>query len=159
TQTWAVIDEAGGWAPPPPTRDVSAHTDGEGFPGLRRAGGRGAATPRTAFEAGAPAHAARSRPPAPWESGGLPAARPARAGPPPRRPRPPRPAGGPPRRPAPAPGPGGAPGAPGPGRAPRRRAPGAGRPPRHRRAPPRGRQRRPALTPRPDRIADGTGSG
>jgi len=46
TQTWTVIDEGGGWSPPPPARDVSAHTDGEGFPGFRGAGGRVAAAPR-----------------------------------------------------------------------------------------------------------------
>jgi len=77
TQTWAVIDEAGGWSPPPPARDVSAHTDGEGFPGFRRADGRAAAAPRAAFESAAPAQEARSRQLAPWESGSLPAAPPA----------------------------------------------------------------------------------
>jgi hypothetical protein len=76
TQTWAVIDEAGGWSPPPPARDVSAHTDGEGFRGLGRAGGRAVAAPRTAFEAAAPAQEARSRQLAPWESGIMPAAGP-----------------------------------------------------------------------------------
>jgi len=101
TQTWAVIDEAGGWSPPPPARDVSAHTDGEGFPGLQRAGGQAAATPRAAFEAAASAQPARSRQFAPWESGSMPA-----AGPP----------GGGPVRTAPPAGPRGA--APGPGRAP-----------------------------------------
>ena len=44
TQTWAVIDDTGGWSPPPLARDVSAHTDGEGFPrnpaGGRARGGR-----------------------------------------------------------------------------------------------------------------------
>jgi hypothetical protein len=103
TQTWAVIDETGGWSPAPPTRDVSAHTDGEGFPGFRRADGRAAAA-RAAFEAAAPAQQARSRQLAPWESGSLPAAPP--AGPP-----------------------GAAPAAPGPGRAPAgtRRGPGGTR--------------------------------
>ena len=102
TQTWAVIDEAGGWSPPPPARDVSAHTDGEGFPGYRGAGGRAAAAPRAAPGA-APAQGARGRQLAPWESGSLPAT-------------------GPPGGPAPAAppaGPSGAPpAAPGPGRAP-----------------------------------------
>ena len=74
TQTWAVIEEAGGWSPPPPARDVSAHTDGEGFPGFRAAGPAAAAAPRAAFEAAAPPQAARSRQPAPWESGIMPAA-------------------------------------------------------------------------------------
>jgi len=81
TQTWAVIDEAGGWSPPPPTRDVSAHTDGEGFPGLRRPGGQATATPRAAFEAAAPAQTARGRQLAPWESGAMPAAGPPGGGP------------------------------------------------------------------------------
>jgi hypothetical protein len=112
TQTWAIIDDAGGWSPPPPTRDVSAHTDGEGFPGLRRSGGQAAAT-RAVFEAAAPAQAGRSRQPAPWESGGMPAAGPPSGGPattaPPAGPR-----GAPPA----APGRGGAPAAPGPGGAP-----------------------------------------
>ncbi|HXZ75643.1 MAG TPA: hypothetical protein VEH31_32890 [Streptosporangiaceae bacterium] len=104
TQTWAVIDEAGGWSPPPPARDVSAHTDGEGFPGFR-AGGP-AAAPRAAFEAAAPAQEARSRQLAPWESGVMPA-----TGPPTGRP----------ASTAPPAGPRGAPpGAPGPGRAPAR---------------------------------------
>jgi hypothetical protein len=110
TQTWAIIDDAGGWSPPPPTRDVSAHTDGEGFPGLRRSGGQAAAT-RAVFEAAAPAQAGRQ--PAPWESGGMPAAGPPSGGPattaPPAGPR-----GAPPA----APGRGGAPAAPGPGGAP-----------------------------------------
>src|SRR6185437_11892832 len=115
TQTWTVIDDAGGWSPPPPTRDVSAHTDGEGFPGLRRSGGRAAATARAAFEAAAPAQAqaGRSRQLAPWESGGMPAAGPPSGGAtttaPPAGPR-----GAPPA----APGPGGAPAASGPGGAP-----------------------------------------
>jgi hypothetical protein len=112
TQTWAIIDDAGGWSPPPPTRDVSAHTDGEGFPGLRRSGGQAAAT-RAVFEAAAPAQAGRSRQPAPWESGGMPAAGPPSGGAtttaPPAGPR-----GAPPA----APGRGGAPAAPGPGGAP-----------------------------------------
>src|SRR5207244_790994 len=30
TQTWAAIDYAGDWSPPPLSRDVSTHTDGEG---------------------------------------------------------------------------------------------------------------------------------
>jgi hypothetical protein len=112
TQTWAVIDEAGGWSPPPPARDVSAHTDGEGFPGLRRTGGQAAATARAAFEAAAPAQAARGRRLAPWESGGMPAAGPPSGGPATTA-RPAGPRGAPPA----APGPGVAP-LPGPGRAP-----------------------------------------
>ena len=103
TQTWAVIDEAGGWSPPPTARDVSAHTDGEGFPGFR-AGGRAAAAPRAAFEAAAPGQEARSRQLAPWESGVMTAAGP--------------PSGGPAPTASPA-GPRGAPpAAPGPGRPP-----------------------------------------
>ena len=100
TQTWAVIDEAGGWSPPPPARDVSAHTDGEGFPGVR-AGGRAAAAPRAAFDAAAPAQEARSRQLAPWESGVRPA-----AGPPGGGPAPTAPPVGPRRAPPAAPGPG-----------------------------------------------------
>jgi hypothetical protein len=131
TQTWAVIDDASGWSPPPPARDVSAHTDGEGFPGLQRAGGPAAATPRAAFEAAGPAQAARSRQLAPWESGGMPAVTAPPAG---LRGTPPA-APGPGGAPA-APGPGAAPGAPGPGRAPVGARPGpgatrgAGEPPR-----------------------------
>lgn len=68
TQTWAAIDYAGDWSPPPLSRDVSTHTDGEGFPRVRRAGGR-AAAPRAAFEAAAPpAPATRNRQSAPRES-------------------------------------------------------------------------------------------
>jgi hypothetical protein len=68
TQTWAAIDYAGDWSPPPLSRDVSTHTDGEGFPRVRQAGGR-AGAPRAAFEAAAgPAPTTRSRQPAPWES-------------------------------------------------------------------------------------------
>jgi hypothetical protein len=74
TQTWAVMDEGGGWSPPPSARDVSAHTDGEGFPGFRRADGPAAAAPRAAFETAAPVQEARSRQLAPWESGVMPAA-------------------------------------------------------------------------------------
>jgi hypothetical protein len=103
TQTWAIIDEAGGWSSPPPARDVSAHTDGEGFPGFRP-GGRAAAAPRAAFEAAAPAQDARGRQPAPWESGIMPAAGPTGAGPAPTA-APAGPRGAPP----PAPGPGRAP--------------------------------------------------
>jgi hypothetical protein len=44
TQTWAEMDEVAEWSPRPLARDVSAHTDGEGFPGVRRA----AAAPRAA---------------------------------------------------------------------------------------------------------------
>ena len=51
TQTWAVIDETGGWSPPPPARDVSAHTDGEGFPDS--AGGRAAPRRARAFSGSA----------------------------------------------------------------------------------------------------------
>jgi len=103
TQTWAVIDDAGGWSPPPPARDVSAHTDGEGFPGFRRAGGQAAATPRAAFEAAAPAQEARGRQLAPWESGAMPAAGPPAGGPAPGA------SAGPRGRAADAPGPGRAP--------------------------------------------------
>ena len=74
TQAWSVIDEGGGWSPPPPARDVSAHTDGEGFPGFQRAGGPAAAASRAAFEAAAPAQEARDRQLSPWESGVMPAA-------------------------------------------------------------------------------------
>jgi len=74
TQTWTVMDEGGGWSPPPSARDVSAHTDGEGFPGFRRAGGPAAAAPRAASETAAPVQEARSRQLAPWESGVMPAA-------------------------------------------------------------------------------------
>jgi len=63
TQTWAAIDDTGDWSPPPLARDVSAHTDGEGFPRVPRAEGR------AAFEAAAgPAPGVRQ--PAPWEAGG-----------------------------------------------------------------------------------------
>ena len=110
TQTWAVIDEAGGWSPPPTARDVSAHTDGEGFPGFR-AGGRAAAAPRAAFEAAAPAQEARSRQLAPWESGVMTAAGPPSGGPAPTAP-PAGPRGAPPAHRARA--------------GPRRRAPRAG---------------------------------
>ncbi|HKA96139.1 MAG TPA: hypothetical protein VKD66_07720 [Streptosporangiaceae bacterium] len=76
TQTWATIDETGDWAPPPLARDVSAHTDGEGFPRVRRADPR-AAAPRAAFEAAARAAAAGTaagvRQPAPWEAASPPA--------------------------------------------------------------------------------------
>jgi hypothetical protein len=63
TQTWAAIDYAGDWSPPPRSRDVSAHTDGEGFPRVRQAGGR-AGAPRAPFEpAAGPTPATRSRQP------------------------------------------------------------------------------------------------
>jgi hypothetical protein len=104
TQTWTIIDEADGWSPPPRARDVSAHTDGEGFPGFR-APGPAAAAPRAAFEAATPPQEADSRQLAPWESGIMPAAGP--------------PTGGGPAPTAPPSGPRGAPPtAPGPGRAP-----------------------------------------
>jgi hypothetical protein len=106
TQTWTVIDEAGGWSPPPPARDVSAHTDGEGFPGFRT-GGRAAAAPRAAFEAAAPAQEARSRRLAPWESGVMPAAGPPGGGPAPTAP-PAGPRGAPPAAPGPGRPPAGA---------------------------------------------------
>jgi hypothetical protein len=106
TQTWAVIDETGGWSPPPPARDVSAHTDGEGFPGLRP-GGRASAAPRAAFEAAAPAQEARSRQLAPWESGVMPAAGPPGGGPAPSAP-PAGPRGAPPAAPGPGRPPAGA---------------------------------------------------
>jgi hypothetical protein len=107
TQTWAVMDEGGGWSPPPPARDVSAHTDGEGFPGFRRAGGPAAAAPRTTFEAAAPAQEARDRQLAPWESGGMPAATAPGGGPAPTAP-PAGPRGAPPAAPGPGRTPAGA---------------------------------------------------
>jgi hypothetical protein len=82
TQTWAEMDEAAEWSSPPLARDVSAHTDGEGFPGVRRAAGAPRVA-RAAFEAAAPAQKPRGRQPLPWESGGLPAAGPPAAGRPP----------------------------------------------------------------------------
>ena len=107
TQTWAIIDEAGGWSPPPPARDVSAHTDGEGFPGFR-APGPAAGAPRAAFEAAAPPQEARGRQLAPWESGIMtPAGPPTGGGPAPTAP-PADPRGAPPT----APGPGRAPAGP-----------------------------------------------
>ena len=78
TQTWAEMDEAAEWSPPPLARDVSAHTDGEGFPRVRRPAG----PPNASFEAAAPAQKPRGRQPAPWESGSLPPAGPPAAGPP-----------------------------------------------------------------------------
>jgi hypothetical protein len=122
TQTWAVIDEVGGWSPPPLARDVSAHTDGEGFPGFRRADGRAAAAPRAAFEAAAPAQEARGRQLAPWESGRPPAAGPPGGGPPPA-----APPAGPRGAPRAAPGPGRAPGGTSRGASGRAAAPGARR--------------------------------
>ena len=112
TQTWAIIDQAGGWSPPPLARDVSAHTDGEGFPGVRRADGRAAAAPRAAFEAAASAPEARGRRLAPWESGGLP---------------PTAPPAGPRGAPPATPGPGRAPGGPGRGASGRAATPAARR--------------------------------
>jgi hypothetical protein len=85
---------------------VSAHTDGEGFPGFR-AGGRAAAAPRAAFEAAAPAQEARSRQLAPWESGVMPAAGPPGGGPAPSAP-PAGPRGAPPAAPGPGRPPAGA---------------------------------------------------
>ena len=75
TQAWAAMDDTGDWSPPPPARDVSAHTDGEGIPTVRRAGGRAAAAQRTAFEAATSSPDTRSRQLAPWESGNLPTGR------------------------------------------------------------------------------------
>ena len=77
TQTWSAIDDSGAWSPPPLARDVSAHTDGEGFPrvgpGRRQAGPAGpAGQPRAAFEAAAGQRAARRPQLAPWESGEIP---------------------------------------------------------------------------------------
>ena len=66
TQTWAAIDDAGGWSPPEPRRDLSSHTDGNGFAAIRQPGGR---------RGGQPA------PAPPWESGGLPAIDPSVTGP------------------------------------------------------------------------------
>jgi hypothetical protein len=37
TQTWAAIDDAGGWSPPPTRAELSSHTDSNGFPAIRRA--------------------------------------------------------------------------------------------------------------------------
>jgi hypothetical protein len=122
TQTWAVIDEAGGWSPPPLARDVSAHTDGEGFPGFGRADGRAGAAPRAAFEAAAPTQEARSRQLAPWESGSPPAAGPSGGGPAPT-----APPAGPRGAPRAAPGPGRAPGGSSRGASGRAAAPGARR--------------------------------
>jgi hypothetical protein len=102
TQTWAAMDDTGGWSPPPPARDVSAHTDGEGIPRVRRAGGRAPGAPRAAFEAAVPPPETRGRQLAPWESGNLPASRPAAGRPP---------TGGPPLN-GPAASPAGARGAP-----------------------------------------------
>ncbi len=82
TQTWAVIDDTGGWSPPPLARDVSAHTDGEGFPRIRQAGGRGPDVPRVAFGAAGTAQEPGSRQLAPWESGSLPASGPPASSPP-----------------------------------------------------------------------------
>jgi hypothetical protein len=77
TQTWTAIEDSGAWSPPPLARDVSAHTDGEGFPrvgpGRRQAGPPGpAGQPRAAFEAVAGQRAARRPQLAPWESGEMP---------------------------------------------------------------------------------------
>src|SRR5262249_61815084 len=63
TQTWAVIDQAGGWSPPPLARAVAAHTDGEGFPGMRRAGGRGGRPPPPGGPGGRPRPEAPAPPP------------------------------------------------------------------------------------------------
>jgi hypothetical protein len=73
TQTWAAMDDADGWSPPPLARDVSAHTDGEGIPRVQRAAGPAAAGPRAAFESAASARQMPGRQLAPWESGSLPA--------------------------------------------------------------------------------------
>jgi hypothetical protein len=74
TQTWAAIEDSAAWSPPPLARDVSAHTDGEGFPGVGPASAAGpAGQPRTAFEAGGQPAGRRSQL-APWESGEIPIA-------------------------------------------------------------------------------------
>jgi hypothetical protein len=77
TQTWSAIEDSGAWSPPPLARDVSAHTDGEGFP--RVGPGRRPASPpgpagqeRAAFEAAAGLQAAPRPRLAPWESGEIP---------------------------------------------------------------------------------------
>jgi hypothetical protein len=121
TQAWAAMDEADGWSPPPLARDVSAHTDGEGMPRIRRAGGSAATGPRAAFESATPAQAAPGRQLAPWESGSLPATGPGGPGGPGR----PASAAGPARAAAPARGPAAA--SPGGARAAPPGAPGAGR--------------------------------
>ena len=77
TQTWAAMDDADGWSPPPLARDVSTHTDGEGIPRVQRAAGPAAAGPRAAFESAASAQQMPGRQLAPWESGGPPAVGPA----------------------------------------------------------------------------------
>ena len=80
TQTWAAIDDTGDWSPPPVARDVSAHTDGEGFPRVPRARGRAAfeaaAFEEAAFEEAAAGPAPGVRQPAPREAGSPPAAGP-----------------------------------------------------------------------------------
>jgi hypothetical protein len=80
TQAWAAMDEADAWSPPPLSRDVSAHTDGEGIQRVQRAAGRAAAGPRAAFESAPLAQETSGRQLAPWESGSLPAAGPAGPG-------------------------------------------------------------------------------
>jgi len=80
TQAWTAMDEVDGWSPPPLARDVSAHTDGEGIPGIRQAGGRAAAGPRAPFESAQLAQETSGRQLAPWESGSLPAVGPAGPG-------------------------------------------------------------------------------
>jgi hypothetical protein len=80
TQAWTAMDEVDGWSPQPLARDVSAHTDGEGIQRVQRAGGRAAAQPRGAFESTPLAQETSGRQLAPWESGSLPAARPAGPG-------------------------------------------------------------------------------
>jgi hypothetical protein len=75
TQTWAAIDDSGAWSPPPLARDVSAHTDGEGFPRVGRGRQAGpAGQQRAAFEAATGQPATRRPQLAPWESGELPIA-------------------------------------------------------------------------------------
>jgi hypothetical protein len=83
TQTWAAIDDAGGWSPPPPRADLSSHTDGNGFAAIRAARGPSNGRPTrapwepgsqraTGSSTGPPAAAAPSASPpvrGPWEPG------------------------------------------------------------------------------------------
>ena len=79
TQTWAAIDDAGGWSPPEPRRDLSSHTDGKGFAVLRPPAGG----PRGGRPAPGPPGESGSQPAAraPWESGSQPAIGPSGTGP------------------------------------------------------------------------------
>lgn len=95
TQTWAAIDDAGGWSPPPPRADLSSHTDGNGFSAIRAPrGSRNGPPARAPWESGSQpatgpstgpfaAAAASASPPAraPWEPGSQPATGPSTTGP------------------------------------------------------------------------------